>query len=140
MFGVASSTVEGRLRIVFRAGVGSQTSVTASHISTAKSSSVPVKLSGEYSRNHSVPGRFATPSRISFAPATAIALMPSRSRPNTRRRCVVDVELYRWTMARFAPSSASKVRWICASRDCVSTWTVTSSGISPSVISLRVKS
>ena len=79
--------------MVLRAGVGNQTSVTASQISTAKSSSVPVKLSGEYSRNHSVPGRLATPSRISFAPATAIPLMPSRSRPNTSRRCVVDVEL-----------------------------------------------
>ena len=32
-----------------RSGVGSITSITASQISTAKSGSVPVKLSGEYS-------------------------------------------------------------------------------------------
>jgi hypothetical protein len=47
--GVAISTVDGRFRIALRAGVGCQTSSTASQISTAKSSSVPVKLSGEYS-------------------------------------------------------------------------------------------
>jgi len=48
MLGVAISTVAGRFRITFLAGVGSHTSMTRSQISTAKSSSVPVKLSGEY--------------------------------------------------------------------------------------------
>jgi len=45
--GVASSTVAGRLMMVLCSGVGCQTAVTASQISTAKSSSVAVKLSGE---------------------------------------------------------------------------------------------
>ena len=44
------STVAGRFRITLRAGVGSHTSITRSQISTAKSSSVPVKLSGEYTK------------------------------------------------------------------------------------------
>ena len=48
MFAVAISTVPGRLTIIFFSGVGRQTSITASQISTAKSSSVPLKLSGEY--------------------------------------------------------------------------------------------
>ncbi len=101
---------------------------------------MPVKLSGEYWNTQSVPGRSAAMSRISFAPLTAISRMPARSRPNTTRRCVVDVELYRWTIARFAPSSASNVRRISGSRDCVSTCTVTSSGMRRSSISLRMKS
>ena len=42
------STVAGRLMIIRFCGVGCQTSITASQISLAKSSSVPVKLSGEY--------------------------------------------------------------------------------------------
>ena len=46
---VAISTVAGRLRMTGRALVGSHTSMTASQISFAKSSSVPVKDSGEYS-------------------------------------------------------------------------------------------
>ena len=37
--------------------------------------------------------------------------------------------IYRCTIARFAPSSASNVRRITCSRDMVSTWMVTSSGI-----------
>ena len=75
------------------AGVGCQTAVTASQMSFAKSSSVPVKLSGEYWNVHSVDGCCAASSRISVAPLTAIATIPARSWPNTTRRCVVDVEL-----------------------------------------------
>ncbi len=126
--------------MVLRSGVGCQTAVTASQISTAKSSSVAVKLSGEYSNTHSVPGCSRAMSRMSLAPVTAISTMPGRSSPNTTRRCVVDVELYRCTIARFAPLSASKVRRISGSRDCVSTWTVTSSGMRFSSISLRMNS
>jgi hypothetical protein len=48
MFGVAISTVDGRLRMHLCAGVGCQTAMTALQIAAAKSSSVPVKLSGEY--------------------------------------------------------------------------------------------
>ena len=47
--GVYISTVAGRFRISFLSGVGLITSMTASQISSAKSGSVPVKLSGEYS-------------------------------------------------------------------------------------------
>jgi hypothetical protein len=43
------STVLGKLMMMGRSGVGSITAMTASQISTAKSGSVPVKLSGEYS-------------------------------------------------------------------------------------------
>ena len=47
--GVAISTVAGRLMISLRSGVGSITSMTLAHTSTAYSSSVPVYDSGEYS-------------------------------------------------------------------------------------------
>ena len=47
-FGVATSTVAGRLRMISRPGPGCHTSETASQTSTAKSSSVLVKISGEY--------------------------------------------------------------------------------------------
>ena len=50
--------------------------------------------------------------------------------PTPAQRCAADVELYTWTIARATPSSASKVRAISSSRAWVSTWTVTSSGIS----------
>jgi len=48
-FAVKHSTVAGRFRMMGRSGVGSMTSITASQISMAKSGSVRVKLSGEYS-------------------------------------------------------------------------------------------
>ena len=60
---------------------------------TAKSSSVPVKLSGEYSNTHSVSGYLSAHSCTSWAPFTAMSIMPSRSRPNTCSRCTVEVEL-----------------------------------------------
>ncbi len=49
MFGVPISTVAGRLRMISRPAAGCQTSITALQTSTANSSSVPVKISGEYS-------------------------------------------------------------------------------------------
>jgi len=52
-----------------------------------------VKLSGEYWNTQLVSGCAAAQSRMIFAPATAMALTPSRSSPNTTRRCVVEVEL-----------------------------------------------
>ena len=140
-FGVAISTVAGRLMMTLRSGVGAHTSVTASQTSTANSSSVPVNDSGEYSKKTSVSS--ATCSAYfwhSCAPWTAMSLMPSLSRPNTTRRCSVEVELYRWTIACFAPRIASNVFSIRCSRDCVSTWMTTSSGIASSSISCRTKS
>ncbi len=50
------------------------------------------------------------------------------------------VALYRCTIARGAPSSASNVRSISGSRACVSAWIVTSSGTWPPSISSRTKS
>ena len=41
-FGVYISTVAGRFNTIFRSAVGSITSMTASQISTANSTSVPV--------------------------------------------------------------------------------------------------
>ena len=72
--------------------VGSQVSMTALQISSAKSSSVPVKLSGEYS-SMILPGKFFARSLTHFVPCTAIALISSRSMPNTTSLCSVDVEL-----------------------------------------------
>ena len=92
--GVLISTVAGRLMITGFSGVGCHTAVTASQTSTANSSSVPVKLSGEYSNTHSVSGYLAAQSCNNFAPCTAISMMPCRSSPNTCSRCTVEVELY----------------------------------------------
>ena len=121
-------------------GVGCQTSVTASTTRLAKSSSVPENISGEYSKLQSVPGCCAASSRSRRACVTASCTTPSSSRPSTTRRITGAVALYRCTMARGAPASASKVRRISSSRACVSTWIVTSSGISFCSISRRTKS
>ena len=93
MFGVAISTVAGRLRISRFCGVGWTTSLTASQISSAKSSSVPVKLSGEYSKIDSVSGALAASSLTCRAASTAISLTPSTPVRNTTSRCKVEVEL-----------------------------------------------
>ena len=75
------------------------------------------------------------------APWTAMSRTPSLSRPNTTRRCKVDVELYRWIKAvPLKPASDSQVRSISSSRACVSTCTVTSSGTRSSSTSRRMKS
>ena len=63
-----------------------QTALTASQISTAKSSSVPVKLSGLYSNIHSVPRSRIACSRTASAPRTAISMMPALPKRNTTRR------------------------------------------------------
>ena len=62
MLGVAISTVDGKFRMTFSLGAGAHTSITAAQMSTAKSISVAVKLSGEYSKTTSVPD--ATRSRV----------------------------------------------------------------------------
>ena len=65
--------------------VGCQTSVTASQISRAKSSSVLVKLSGEYSRRMRAPSATSGP-MCCFShetPRTAMPLMSSRVAPKT---------------------------------------------------------
>ncbi|CAB4844288.1 unannotated protein [freshwater metagenome] len=126
--------------IVFHAGVGFQMALTALQTSTANSNSVPVYDSGEYSKDIFVSGTVGTKSRQIWAALVAIFLMPALSKPNTTRRCSVDVELYKWTMACFEPLMDSKVRLISASRACVKTWMMTSSGIKFSSIIFRTKS
>ena len=84
-FGEAYSTVAGRLRMILSSREGSHTSVTASQISRANSSSVLVKLSGEYSRRRRVPA--ATSGRVScfinFTASVAIFTTAGLSAPNT---------------------------------------------------------
>ena len=93
MLGVAISTVAGRLRISRLSGVGLMTSLTASQMSRAKSSSVPVKLSGEYSNWKSAPGAALASALTCLAALTAISVTPLRSVLNTTSRCKVEVEL-----------------------------------------------
>ncbi len=92
MLGVDISTVAGRFRISLFSAVGRTISVTALQISSATSSSVPVKLSGEYSKRKSPPA-FAAMSVIILAASVAICLMPRTSFSNTTRRCNSLVEL-----------------------------------------------
>ncbi len=79
MFGVAASTVAGRLRISFCAGVGWKTSITALHTSTANSGSVELKISGEYSKRQAVPGFSAARRLITLPALTAICTTPALS-------------------------------------------------------------
>ena len=60
--------------MTFFSAVGSQTFSTSLQISSAYSGSVPVKLSGEYSKRK-FPGVFSAYSFKSFAPLTAISVI-----------------------------------------------------------------
>lgn len=75
----------------------------------------------------------------SRVPSTAICLTCSLEPRKTTRRKVGAVALYRWTVARRAPTSDSTVRSISSSRACVRTEIVTSSGIAPSSMMERTK-
>ncbi|MNP04341.1 hypothetical protein D3C76_962520 [compost metagenome] len=86
MFGVATSTVAGRLRMTLFSGVGCHTSSTASQTCTANSSSVEVKISGEYWKVHWVSGCSAASFLISLAAFTAISTTPCLSWLKTMRR------------------------------------------------------
>ncbi len=90
---MVSSTVVGRFKITLRLGVAPQAAVTASHTSKAKSSSVPVKVSGLYSSWISVSGMVAAISRTSFTPATAISRTSSRLMLKTMSRKGLEVAL-----------------------------------------------
>ena len=137
---MAISTVAGRLTIIGDSGVGCQIAETALQTSTAYSSSVPVYDSGEYWKRQSVSGYFSLNRATSSAPVSAILRIPARSDRKTTRRCRIDVELYRCTIARGAPSQASNVRSISSGRAWVSTWIVTSSGMESLVMISRTKS
>ena len=67
--------------------------MTASEISLANSTSVALKLSGEYWSMTSVPLRRGRRSLIHCAPRTATAMISSFDMPNTTRRCAGEVEL-----------------------------------------------
>ncbi|MNE11195.1 hypothetical protein D3C80_1039420 [compost metagenome] len=79
MFAVETSTVAGRLRMILCSGVGFQTSITASQTSLANSSSVALKVSGEYWKVHWVSGCWAAYLTNSLAAFTAISFTPSLS-------------------------------------------------------------
>ncbi|MCY1544732.1 hypothetical protein D9M68_806320 [compost metagenome] len=72
--------------MIFFSGVGCQTSITASQTSTAKSSSVELKISGEYWKVQSVCGCLAASSLISLAALVAISITPALSWLKTMRR------------------------------------------------------
>ena len=92
MWGMLISTVTGRLMIMGRSGVGCITSSTALHTSTAYSGSVPVKLSGLYSKRK-LPSYSWLSFLMSRAPSTAILLISSLDLWNTSRRWASLVEL-----------------------------------------------
>ena len=91
-FGVFISTVAGRLKMILFSGVGCQISWTAVQISSANSTSVPVKLSGEYS-SWIFPSNLAARSFTIFVPSMAICLIASLSLWNTTSRWSTEVEL-----------------------------------------------
>jgi len=127
--------------MISRPGPGSHTSMTASQTSAAKSSSVSMKISGEYSKPKSQPGRYCSAYfSTDRAPSAARSRHSSRPTPNTTRRNSGAVALYRCTVARGAPASDCTVRSISSSRAWVSTEICTSSGTTSPVIRLRTKS
>ena len=87
------STVEGRLMMTFRSGRGCQTSMTALQIRRANSTSVPVKLSGEYSKRKLVSGILSAYSLNSLAPETAMSTISSSAIRKTCCRWAKEVEL-----------------------------------------------
>jgi len=92
-FGIATSTVSGRFRMIGLSGVGCHSSMTASQISSANSTSVAEKLSGEYWNRRLVPGRRWARSRTHRVPRRAMATISGFSSPNTTRRWAGEVEL-----------------------------------------------
>ena len=140
--GVARSTVEGRLRMISRPSCGCQMSITASHTSSAKSRSVSIKTSGEYSKPKMVssPSWRSACAMTSRVPKRASSIVCSRSAWKTTSRKTGAVALYKCTVARGKPISDSTVRSMSSGRDCVSTEIVTSSGRASSSSSERTKS
>src|SRR3989344_4313702 len=105
ILGVALSTVLGKLMMTFSPFPGFHSLITASHTSTAKSTSVPMKLSGEYSYRTSEFFKYFC--EYCFAhrvPWTARSRTSSRLLWKTTLRCSSDVELYTWIKARLAPT------------------------------------
>ena len=85
-------TVAGRLMMTLLSGSGFQMSKTRLQISSANSGSVPVKLSGEYSKRIFPFAFFRYPSQ-SFAPNSAMPMISSLDFLKTCSRCATEVEL-----------------------------------------------
>ena len=141
MLGVECSTVDGRLTMHLRSGVGCQTSVTASTTRLENASSVPENISGEYwkvqSRVRLLRRQLAEQRGHAWWPVRRCRPRPCPAPPGAspaRWRCTGA----RWRAAR--PAATRRCARISGSRACVSTWIVTSSGIRSSSISLRTKS
>ena len=134
MFGVECSTVDGRLMMHLRSrrrlpDLGDRVDDAFAERELGAGEHLRRVLEAPVGA-----GLLARPGRGPAARATvASSTMPSSSRPSTTRRITGEVALYRCTIARRAPRSDSKVRRISGSRACVSTWMVTSSGISSSL-------
>ena len=130
-----------RFIIILLSTVGFHISFTASHISSAKSSSVSLKLSGEYSMRTRVPAASNSSAieRTRRAPFRAISIISARDILNVTLRCNADVLLYRCTIALFAPFRDSNVFRIRCSRLWVRTCNDTPSGTRFSSISFLVK-
>ena len=79
--------------MTFRSGRGCQTSMTALQIRRANSTSVPVKLSGEYSKRKLVSGILSAYSLNSLAPETAMSTISSSAIRKTCCRWAKEVEL-----------------------------------------------
>ena len=79
--------------MTFLSAVGFHTSRTAFHTSSAYSGSVPVKLSGLYSKRK-LPSVSSASFFRSSAPSTAIFRISSLDLWNTCSRCATEVELY----------------------------------------------
>ena len=77
-FGLWAVCLKETGALIGRSSVGCQMSFTASQTSSAYSTSVPVKLSGEYS-SQIFPSKFFAPSLTIFVPSIAICLMCSLS-------------------------------------------------------------
>ena len=124
------STVDGRLMMHLRSGVGCQTSVTASTTRLENASSVPENISGEYwkvqLRRRLLRGQLAEHARMAWSPARRC-----RPRPGPAPRGASPAR-WRCTGARSRAARRAATRR-CAgsagSRACVSTWIVTSSGM-----------
>ncbi|MCY1309867.1 hypothetical protein D9M68_393920 [compost metagenome] len=72
--------------MILLSGVGCQTSITASQTCTANSSSVKLKVSGEYSKVHWVSGCSAASFLINLAALVAMSITPCLSWLKTMRR------------------------------------------------------
>ena len=91
-FGVFISTVDGRLIMIGFSLVAPHVFCTSVQIRSANGSSVPVKLSGEYSKMI-LPGKFFAHSFTILVPSTAMLTISSSFIWNTTSLCSVEVEL-----------------------------------------------